>query len=171
MGLDREGFEEYFKDENNNNIPDGLEEGYEKAENYLTKVWNWCKSNKMIIALSLIVFGLAWYSYHLYQNPKVEIQKQVIEKVIFKDNPEDVILSKNWYCKDLDTLKIKNITQMKSEDSGKTMVAIWYGIDDKKSGEADFITLFRLKSNLKENEKAFLRHKENTKLKPTITKE
>ena len=134
--------EDFFKDENNNYIPDG-------AENYAKRTYQLLINNKLVVGLSIALLGMTYYTSYLYTNPKV-VTQTVTEYV---DSPEAVIKSKNFLVKNLDELEIRKVRELKSSITKGKLFGAWYGKENKDGGGI-YITIIEPSDKLKYNAKA-----------------
>lgn len=115
-------------------------------------VWNWCKSNKLILGLSATICLLTPYTYYLYTNTKtITVEK---EKIVYTDTPESVIKTKNFLVSNLDNYTVFKSEKTTSKKSGKELFGVWYKIEHE-TGESQYIANFELTDNLKYNKKEY----------------
>lgn len=133
-------------------IKEELQEVEETYESLYVRTKTWLKANykNILVSIALLASGFILGAL-VVDKMKQEV---ITEKIVYRDNPKDVVMSKNWFTQDLDLMKFDKIRVVKSTVTKDELVGVWRRMEDK-DGFAAYVAIFEPVDNLKYNIKEF----------------
>ena len=143
-----------MRDLNNNRIPDEIDEVIEASQGYFARVKKFTMNNKLFVSSSILLGVSLYFNF----NTPVKVE----ETIVYRDNPDSVVLSKNWYTTNLDEMEHQKVRLAKSSKTQEEIFGVWRK-SEGKDGNSVYTVIFEPVKALKYNIKEYKDYQEKTK--------
>lgn len=163
--MNREEMEEYLNavDVNKNGVSDKKE-----IKSYFKSAWNWIKSNKALVIVSILLLSCMTWIVQVENNP--EVKKLIVKEA--RDNTQ-LKLKDSVVCYDLSKMDVTKHVESTSIKSGKEIFGVWYRTETPKAAVTNsvYLTIFENIDAIDKNKNEFNKYIElESKKAATLSK-